>query len=412
MHNKTNGIFFGEQQEIRRFGIGFTIAVVFVVFSALVIYFYYSAATTFQDENEKIKQSYTELQKNLLKTRVDQAYSFVESIRLSSENRLKDTLKERVVEAYNAASFIYEKYKGKESEASIKGRIKDALEKMRYENGKSYVWITDYNNIAVTYSTNKSLEGKYIGDEKDNAGNYTIKKQSETARSQKEGFLRDYYSKKGESSSKKFEQITFVKDFGRFGWYFGSAVFLDDFNRKVQDEALSALAGLRFDNNYIFVDTVDGYALLMNGQKLEKPEFVMELSDKNGVKIIKEQLKAAKLTQSGGYVEYVWHEPSLGKDMPHLSFCRMIDDWGWKIGSGLYMGRINDEIERRKEAFRQKIIKDTLIILSLVVILLFIGFIAAQIVDKKILAIFERINEKVAALAADKESKEHNDGVL
>jgi signal transduction histidine kinase len=138
----------------------------------------------------------------------------------------------------------------------------------------------------------------------------------------------------------------------------------------------------------------------------------MELSDKNGVKIIKEQLKAAKLTQSGGYVEYVWHEPSLGKDMPHLSFCRMIDDWGWKIGSGLYMGRINDEIERRKEAFRQKIIKDTLIILSLVVILLFIGFIAAQIVDKKILAIFERINEKVAALAADKESKEHNDGVL
>ncbi len=394
MSGKTRGDFFEEQQEIRRFSIGSAVVVVFGFFVALVVYFYYSAVTTFQDENEKIKQSYTELQKNLLKTRVDQAYSFVESIRVSSENKLKETLKERVTEAYNAASFIYDKYKDKESESSIKGRIKDALEKMRYENGKSYIWITDHNNTAVTYPTDKSMEGKNIGDQKDSFGNYTIKKQSETAMLQGEGFLRDYYSKKGEKSSKKFEQITFVKDFGKFNWYFGSAVFLDDFNRKVQDDALNALAGIRFDNNYIFVDTVDGYALLMNGQKLAKPEFVLELSDSNGVKIIKEQLKAAKLSQSGGYVEYIWHEPGLGKNMPHLSFCRMIDDWGWKIGSGLYVGKISDEIERRKEAFRQKIIKDTLVILLFMGVLVVVSFGMAYMIDKKIVAIFERINTK------------------
>jgi len=404
MSKKTNISFAEEQKEIRKTSIGFVSAIIIVFFAVLVGYFYYSSIKTFNEENEKIKKSYMDLQKNLVKTRVDQAYSFVESIRRASENRLKDTLKERVLEAHNVALFIYEKYKDKEPEASVKSRIKDALEKMKYENGKSYVWITDYNNYAVTYPGDRSKEGKYIGDQKDNRGVFTIKQQTETARLRKEGFLRDYYSKIGENSSKKFEQITFVKDFGKFGWYFGSAVFLDDFTLKVQGEALDALAGLRFDNNYIFVDTADGYALLMNGKKLAKPEFVLELSDKNGVKIIKEQLKAAKSSQAGGYVEYVWHEPMLGKDMPHLSFCRMIDDWGWKIGSGLYVGKINDEIERRKEAFRQKIIEDTLFIVFILLTLASVGVTGIYMIDKKISAIFERINEK-AAVKQDDESR-------
>lgn len=405
MPSKTSINFTNEQQEIRKFSIGFMATVIFTVFAVLVGYFYYSSVKTFNEENEKIQKSYMDLQKNLVKTRVDQAYSFVESIRHTSESRLKETLRQRVLEAYNSASFIYDKYKGKESEESVKARIKDALEKMKYEDGKSYVWITDYDNNAVTYPTDKSKEGTYIGDQKDHKGSFTIKKQSETAKLNKEGFLRDYYHKKGESSSKKFEQITFVKDFGRFNWYFGSAVFLDDFTAKVQSEALDALSGLRFDNNYIFVDTAEGYALLMNGKKLAKPELVLELSDKNGIKIIKEQLKAAKSSQGGGYVEYVWHEPTLGKDMPHLSFCRMIEDWGWKIGSGLYTGKISDEIDRRKEAFRQKTIADTLVILFFFVLLVFISVAGVYVVDKKIVGIFERINKKLNPDTSDEEAE-------
>lgn len=387
--------FLEDQNGIRRFSIRFMVSVFFVVFAVISAYFYYSAVKTFEDENEKIKSEYIELQKNLLKTRVDQAYNFIESIRRSSDAKLQETVKSRVQEAYNAANFIYDKYKNKESESAIKQRIIDALEKMKYDGGKSYVWITDYNNNAVTYPGDPSMVGKYIGGVQDLNGNYTVKKQSEHAKKYKEGYLKDYYSKKGEDGKKRFEQITYVKDFGHFDWYFGSAIFLDEHTKKVQNEVLDALAMLRFDNNYIFVDTQDGYALLMNGKKLSKPEYIADITDKNGVKVIKEQLKAAKLSKSGGYVEYIWHEAQLNKDMPHLSFCKMVDDWGWKIGTGLYVGKINDEIERRKESFKQKIIGDTLVLVGLLVLLAVIVLFIAFAVDKKITKLFEAMNSKI-----------------
>lgn len=365
------------------------------IFSLTSGYLYYSSFTAFEDENEKIKSSYMELQKSLLKTRVDQAYSFIQSIRRSSDAKLQETVKHRVLDAYNTATSIYEKYKNKESKSQIKQRIIDALEKLKYDDGKSYIWITDYNYVAVSYPIEPSMVGKYIGDIKDQNGAYTIKIQGDYAKKYKEGFLRDFYSKKGEDNSKKFEQITYVKDFGHFDWYFGSAVFLDEHTKKVQSDVLDALSALRFDNNYIFVDTEDGYALLMNGKKLAKPEYVLNLKDKNGVHIIKEQLKAAKSSKEGGYVEYVWYEADLGADMPHLSFCKMVDDWGWKIGSGLYVGKINDEIESRRDGFRQKILNDAFILMLIMSIFATIVALIVYAADKRIRFLFESMNAKI-----------------
>jgi signal transduction histidine kinase len=401
MQKKISQHFLKTQEDVRRLSVSFMAIVIGVMFLLLCSYFYYSSLKKFNEENERIKKNYIELQKNLVKTRVDQAYSFIESIRFSAEERLKETLKSRVYEAYNAASFIYEKYKNKESDASIKQRIKDALAKMKYEDGKSYVWVTDYNNIAVTYPTNSKMEGTYIGDVKDQKGNYTIKNQTNIAKTQKEGFIKDYYSKHGEDNKKSFEQIAFVKDFGKFGWYFGSAVFVDDFTKKVQNEALEAVSKLRFDNNYIFIDTFDGYALLMNGKKLDKPAYVNDVADKNGFKVIQEQLRVAKSSKEGGYLEYIWHELSLGEDMPHLSFCRAMDDWGWKIGSGLYIGKINKELEERKKIFSHKLLEDTIIIIFILLLFIGVGLAIIYAIDKKMLNLFNTMNDKIDSFSSE-----------
>ncbi len=393
--------FLATQQEIRKTGLGFVVSLVLVAFFLLCGYFYYTTLSDFNEENEKIKKNYMEFQKHLLKTRVDHAYSFIETLRQNSEKDTRDKLRARVYEAYAAATFIYEKYKNKEPESSIKQRIKDTLEKMRYEDGKSYVWIVDYDNNAVMAPNTKELEGTNIGYIRDDKGRYTVKEQTRVARTKKEGFLRDYFKKKGEDPKSSFPQISFVKDFGRFNWYFGSAIFLDDLEKKVQEQALDAVAKLRFDNNYIFIDTFDGYALLMNGEKLQKPKYIQGLTDKNGVKIIEEQLKAAKSSKEGGYVEYIWHEASLDKDMQHLSFCRTIDDWGWKIGTGVYVGKINDEIERRKELFKQKMLTDTIVIVLLLAIFMGISLLAAYLISKKMSSLFDAMNQQIESYSSE-----------
>lgn len=400
-NNAIHKHFLRTQQEIRKIGLWFVVSLVSVAFFLLGGYFYYTTLNNFNEENEKIKKNYIEFQKNLLKTRVDHAYSFIETIRQNSEKEAMDKLKARVYEAYSAATFIYEKYKNKEPESSIKQRIKDTLEKMRYEEGKSYVWITDYDNNAVMAPADKRMEGTNIGYIRDEKGRYTVKEQTKLAKTKKEGFLRDYFKKKGEDPKNSFPQISFVKDFGRFNWYFGSAIFLDDLEKKVQEQALDAIAKLRFDNNYIFIDTFDGYALLMNGEKLQKPKYIQGLTDKNGVKIIEEQLKAAKSSKEGGYVEYIWHEASLDKDMPHLSFCRTIDDWNWKIGTGVYIGKINDEIERRKELFKQKMLTDTIIILLLLALFMSVSLSAAYLINKKMSSLFDAMNRQIESYSSE-----------
>lgn len=385
-----NQEFISAQKKLKKSVSVFTVSLVFTVGTFLAIFFYYSSNKNFELENEQIKNSYVELQKEIVKARVNQAYEFIQSIKNTAEEDLKARLKERVYKAYDTAENIYQKYNKKESESSIKQRIKDALEKLRYEDNKSYIWITSYENIAVTYPNNREKEGKYIGDEFDGV----VKKQTQIAKTRGEGFLTDKYRKIGEDPKKSFAQLTFVKDFGKYGWYFGSAVFLDDYTKKVQNEALEAVSKLRFEDNYIFVDTFDGYALIMNGKKLDEPLYSWDLKDKNGVRILQEQLKAAMSSVEGGYSSYIWHEAAVDKDIEYISFSRALKEWNWKIGTGIYVGKINEEIENRRKAFFEKRINDLGVSIAFVLLFVCIASVGAFLISKRMDSLFSDMNNE------------------
>lgn len=385
-----NQEFISAQKKLKKSVSVFTVSLVFTVGTFLAIFFYYSSNKNFELENEQIKNSYVELQKEIVKARVNQAYEFIQSIKNTAEEDLKARLKDRVYKAYDTAENIYQKYNKKESESSIKQRIKDALEKLRYEDNKSYIWITSYENIAVTYPNNREKEGKYIGDEFDGV----VKKQTQIAKTRGEGFLTDKYRKIGEDPKKSFAQLTFVKDFGKYGWYFGSAVFLDDYTKKVQNEALEAVSKLRFEDNYIFVDTFDGYALIMNGKKLDEPLYSWDLKDKNGVRILQEQLKAAMSSVEGGYSSYIWHEAAFDKDIEYISFSRALKEWNWKIGTGIYVGKINEEIENRRKAFFEKRINDLGVSIAFVLLFVCVASVGAFLISKRMDSLFSDMNNE------------------
>ena len=390
MNNKKQE-FISAQKKLKKSVSLFTVSLVFAVGCFMAVFFYYTSSKNLELENEQIKNSYVELQKEIVKARVNQAYEFIQSIKNTAEEDLKARLKERVYKAYETAENIYQKYHAKEGEASVKQRIKDALERLRYEDNKSYIWITSHDNMAVTYPNSKEKEGKYIGDEFDGV----VKKQTQIAKTRGEGFLTDRYRKIGEDPKKSFAQLTFVKDFGKYGWYFGSAVFLDEYTKKVQNEALEAVAKLRFEDNYIFVDTFDGYALIMNGKKLDEPLYSWELKDKNGVKILQEQLKAAMSSVEGGYSSYIWHEAAFDKDIEYISFSRALKEWNWKIGTGIYVGKINEEIENRRKAFAQKRFNDLWISIAFVLLFVSIASIGAFLISKRMDSVFSDMNSEL-----------------
>ena len=53
-------------------------------------------------------------------------------------------------------------------------------------------------------------------------------------------------------------------------------------------------------------------------------------ANRNGVKILQEQLKAAMSSVEGGYSSYIWHEAAFDKDIEYISFSRALKEWNWK----------------------------------------------------------------------------------
>ena len=129
---------------------------------------------------------------------------------------IKSELSARVNMAYESASFIYDRYKGRKSKEDIKERIKDALNQMTYSEQKDYIFITDFtgNNIL---SRSYLLNQKNISGYSDADGRSIVLEEIQKVRKKGEGFLEsNFYAGAG-------RQIILVKDLGFYDWYIGSS---------------------------------------------------------------------------------------------------------------------------------------------------------------------------------------------
>ncbi|WP_321491988.1 response regulator [uncultured Desulfobacter sp.] len=115
---------------------------------------------------------------------------------------------------------------------------------------------------------------------------------------------------------------------------------------------------------YIFVFTDKGMVLLNRVQPELEGKQLWDSTDPNGIKVVQTLIIAAEKS-GGGFVQYEWNKPSLGRGVSKLSFARKINEWGWVVGSGLYLDDIEKQIHFFGKQLRNKFIVELLIIFSL-----------------------------------------------
>lgn len=74
----------------------------------------------------------------------------------------------------------------------------------------------------------------------------------------------------------------------------------------------------------------------------------LDLTDKkdsNGKALFKEFVRICK-TEGGGMVDYHWPKPGEKKPAAKISYVKLIPEWGWIIGSGIYVDDVDKEISR------------------------------------------------------------------
>jgi methyl-accepting chemotaxis protein len=85
----------------------------------------------------------------------------------------------------------------------------------------------------------------------------------------------------------------------------------------------------------------------LNGQDLS------EFKDPNGKHLFLEFVKACK-TKGEGFVDYQWPKYGADKPQPKLSYVQLFEEWGWIIGTGMYIDDIDALVhEKRKEVQKQ-----------------------------------------------------------
>ena len=139
--------------------------------------------------------------------------------------------------------------------------------------------------------------------------------------------------------------------------------------REAQAEALSALRALRYDGDQYFWVNDMSPTMLMHPTKPELEGTDLSASTDPDGKFLFLDMVATVQQDGAGFVTYQWPKPGAEEPQPKLSYVAGYDDWGWVIGTGIYV----DDLER---SFRRDV---ALSLLALVVLATGMGVLSWRI---------------------------------
>ena len=110
--------------------------------------------------------------------------------------------------------------------------------------------------------------------------------------------------------------------------------------------ALAVLRTMRYDkSNYFWVNDTTP-AMVMHPIKPEMDgKDLRDYKDPHGVYLFKDMVAVAQ-AKGSGYVSYHWPKPDHDKPVDKTSYVKLVPEWGWIIGSGMYVDDVVAEANK------------------------------------------------------------------
>ncbi|HJV64145.1 MAG TPA: methyl-accepting chemotaxis protein [Geomonas sp.] len=118
--------------------------------------------------------------------------------------------------------------------------------------------------------------------------------------------------------------------------------------QQAQKSALEEVANLKYHGSeYFWINDLDAVMLMHP----VKPELVgksqAETRDPSGKRIFAECVNVCK-EKGEGEVSYQWARPGSSQPVPKISYVKLMKEWGWVIGSGIYVDDVKAEMSRMR----------------------------------------------------------------
>ena len=135
---------------------------------------------------------------------------------------------------------------------------------------------------------------------------------------------------------------------------------------EAQRLAKETITAQHYDNGsgYFFIQSTDNIMLAHGANPKLNDMDMSDLKDANGRPLTRDITKVALANPDGGFVHYYWPKAEQSDPVAKVSFVRLLPEWGWVVGTGVY----TDDIDT---VFRKTAIH--MISTSVVFVLLLVG---------------------------------------
>jgi methyl-accepting chemotaxis protein len=113
---------------------------------------------------------------------------------------------------------------------------------------------------------------------------------------------------------------------------------------EAKKQALAAIKNLRYEkDDYFWINDLHP-KMIMHPIKSELDgKDLTENKDPNGKRLFVAFVDKVK-AEGAGFVDYYWPKPGQARPVPKISYVKGFPEWGWVIGSGIYIDDVESEI--------------------------------------------------------------------
>ncbi|HDN26359.1 MAG TPA: hypothetical protein ENG03_04560 [Thioploca sp.] len=256
--------------------------------------------------------------------------------------------------------------KGKLTLSEAQAQAAAEISKLRYDNGKGYVWINDttlpYPKM-IMHPTEPSLEAQILDAPKYNVA--SNKKQNlyaaavEISQAHGKGFV-DYLPKQTTDGPLPKLMLAYVRLFQNWNWIIGTAVYVeDDATKDAIEKSEKDIRQMRYNNG-------EGYFWISSASKSDLKMIVHPTMPSLEGKILQGKLRTlyesfveiCEKPNGSGFWDHQEPKPTVGgltSEAPKKSYMRLYEPLGWIVGTGVYIDSIEKAVAEKQELVKEQI---------------------------------------------------------
>ncbi len=158
--------------------------------------------------------------------------------------------------------------------------------------------------------------------------------------------------------------------------------------KEAKETAIKVIKKLKYSNDgYFWIDNTEGVLVAHPVKPEDEGKNRLDITDPNGVKLIREIIDAAVNGRGSGYTNYMWEKPEdagTNKLTQKRAYSKLFKPWNWVISTGNYVDNIDKIVEAKRTDLNSNLIKNISAILVFLGISVIVMIIVGLALSRKL----------------------------